>query len=43
MQKIKTLSCFEESRYLDQFFENLANNPNKVTYGHKSVDFCIKE
>lgn len=28
---------------MDQFFENLANNPNKVTYGHSSVNFCLRE
>lgn len=28
---------------MDQFFENLANNPNKVTYGHSSVHFCLRE
>ena len=40
-EKIKDLTCFSESKYLDSFFEILRTTDDKVCYGIKSVNFAL--
>lgn len=37
------MSCASETAILDKFFENLAINEHKVTYGPKSVEYAIDQ
>eukprot|EP00349_Pseudokeronopsis_sp_Brazil_P008869 CAMPEP_0202973620 /NCGR_PEP_ID=MMETSP1396-20130829/52046_1 /ASSEMBLY_ACC=CAM_ASM_000872 /TAXON_ID= /ORGANISM="Pseudokeronopsis sp., Strain Brazil" /LENGTH=75 /DNA_ID=CAMNT_0049705993 /DNA_START=1 /DNA_END=224 /DNA_ORIENTATION=- len=39
--KMKDLSCFQESAFLDKFFEILSTDQNKVCYGPKSVEYAL--
>jgi len=40
-ERMKDLSCFQESSYLDKFFEILSTDQNKVCYGPKSVEYAF--
>jgi protein pelota len=41
-EKIKDLTCFSESKHLDEFFEILRTCDDKVCYGIKSVNFAMQ-
>jgi stalled ribosome rescue protein Dom34 len=37
------MGCASENAVLDKFFEELALNEDKVTYGPKSVEVALRE
>jgi len=40
-EKIKNLTCFNESKHLEEFFETLRTSDDKACYGIKSVNFAL--
>lgn len=40
---ITGLSCFNEQKYLDDFFEVLRTKDNECTYGKKAVQVCLDQ